>query len=579
MERVVTVIAPKIKPKFLEDGTALLPTQKRAVAYCRVSTLNDEQKTSYDNQIDEWTKRIKNDPKLIFVDIYADHGLSGARAENRVALNKMIADAKAGKFDIIYTKSVSRMARNTIDSLNIAKELKDYGVEIFFDEEHISSIDPKNDVMFTLSSVMAQEESRHTSENIKWTNQKKMEEGCVFLTDTKFLGYRKDPNNPKNLIVVPEEAAIVKEIFELYVSGVGTNGICRRLEEEGHLTGAKKTKWYASTVESIIRNEKYCGDLLLQKSVTLDFLTHKRVKNEGHAKQYFVENNHEPIIDKDTWNKAQLIYQKNAARFRGEDQSTRKYTSRYPLSGMVMCIHCGDSYKRRHWIQGYPEPRIVYQCTNYIDAKQKKRCPSKAISEDILNKAVCDAINEMFLSKNASFKELYKLIERHIHIEDVEEDINKCLDIQARIEDEINVILAQKGKATSDIEHFMLDKQYKERINEYKDLEAKIHELQVKEQNAKLAIVRLEEMKKVLAMDIITPDLLTKEIVEAFIKKIIVVDKTTVVMVIDSTGEIEHKAIKEMRKEIANQEPILTKEILLERHYRPERLTYKVVMI
>lgn len=204
---------------------------------------------------------------------------------------------------------------------------------------------------------------------------------------------------------------------------------------------------------------------------------------------------------------------------------------------------------------------------------------AKAISEDILNKAVCDAINEMFLGKNASFKELYKLIERHIHIEDVEEYINKCLDIQARIEDEINVILAQKGKATSDIEHFMLDKQYKERINEYKDLEAKIHELQVKEQNAKLAIVRLEEMKKVLAMDIITPDLLTKEIVEAFIKKIIVVDKTTIVMVIDSTGEIEHKAIKEMRKEIANQEPILTKEILLERHYRPERLTYKVVMI
>ena len=246
---------------------------------------------------------------------------------------------------------------------------------------------------------------------------------------------------------------------------------------------------------------------------------------------------------------------------------------------MVMCIHCGDSYKRRHWIQGYPEPRIVYQCTNYIDAKQKKRCPSKAISEDILDKAVCDAINEMFLGKNAPFKELYKLIEKHVHIEDVEDEINKCLDMQARIEDEINVILAQKGKTTTDIERFMLDKQYKERINEYKDLEAKIHELQVKEQNAKSAVVRLEEMKKVLAMNVITPDLLTKEIIEAFIKKIIVVDKTTVVMVIDSTGEIEPKAIKERRKEIANQEPILTKGVLLDRHFRPETLTYKVVMI
>lgn len=185
----------------------------------------------------------------------------------------------------------------------------------------------------------------------------------------------------------------------------------------------------------------------------------------------------------------------------------------------------------------------------------------------------------MFLGKNASFKELYKLIERHIHFEDVEDEINKCLDMQARIEDEIDVILAQKGKATTDIEHFMLDKQYKERINEYKDLEAKIHELQVKEQNAKSAVVRLEEMMKVLAMDVITPDLLTKEIIEAFIKKIIVVDKTTVVMVIDSTGEIEPKTIKERRKEIANQEPILTKEVLLDRRFRPETLTYKVVMI
>lgn len=229
-----------------------------------------------------------------------------------------------------------------------------------------------------------------------------MKEGEPFLCDSTFLGYRKDPNDKKNLIIVPEEAEIVKLIFELYTDEVGTNEICRILERKGYITSRGKTKWYNTTVEGIITNEKYCGDLLLQKSVTVDFLKHKRIKNDGLEEQVYIKNNHEPIVDRKTWDKAQIILDRNRNRFRGENKDSHKYASKYPLSGMIICIHCGDTFKRRHWTQGYPEPRIVYQCNGYINGKLKERCPSHGISEDILMASVCDMINNLFINEDSS---------------------------------------------------------------------------------------------------------------------------------------------------------------------------------
>ena len=579
MDRVVTVIEARPKPKFLNDGTAILPTQKRAVAYCRVSTMNEEQKTSYDNQIEEWTNRLKNDPKLIYVGIYADHGLSGTRAENRVELNKMIADAKAGKFDIIYTKSVSRMARNTADSINIARELKEYGVEIYFDEEHISSLDPKNEVMFTLSAAMAQEESRHISENIRWTLAKKMKEGHAFLTDSKFLGYRKDPDNPKNLIVVPEEAKVVKLIYELYIGGMGTNAICREMEKRGILTGAKKTKWYSSTIESIIKNEKYCGDLLLQKFVTLDYLTHRRVKNDGHSPQYFVKDNHEAIIDRETWEKAQLILQRNKDKFCGVNKNMNKYTYRYPFSGLLMCIHCGNTYKRRQWTQGYPEPRIVYQCTNYIEGDPGDRCEGKPISEEIVQKTLCEVINKIFVKDSTIFSRIYELITKHIEEDASLDEMDTLLEKQRQIDKEIDLIFSQKAIASTDDERVMLDRKYRAKIEEYKGITNQIEELQIKQKNNEYNVLRLEEMKKALSIKELTPELLTKQIVDAFIAKVIIINRKEIVICLNGNNQFDAKYIKENRKAIVKQKSILDGEVDLPRPFRPEHLHYKVVLL
>ena len=579
MERTVTVIEPKVKPKFLTDGTALMPGQKRVAAYCRVSTTKEEQVTSIDNQADEWQKRLSSDPRYILVEIYVDHGLSGTNAANRVQLNKMIDDAKAGKIDKIFTKSISRFARNVADSISIARELKEVGVEIYFDEEHLSSIDPHNDVMFTIGALMAQEESRHMSENIKWTFEKKMREGCVFLTDSKFLGYRIDPDNPKNLIIVPEEAEIVRLIYDLYLKGMGTNAICRKLEAEGYLTGAKKKKWYQSTIESIIKNEKYCGDLLLQKSYTPDFLTHKRVKNEGQVPKYFIEDNHEPIIDKETWNKAQILYQRNRDKFCGVNKNMKKYTHRYPYSGLLMCIHCGDSYKRRHWTQGYKTPRIVYQCSNYIEGNPNERCPAKPISEDIIAKTLCEVINKVYLKDSCIFKTVFNLIKKNLEINEVTTDITVIQNKQSDLEKEITAILSQKAVATTSEEQFILDKSYRAKLEEYKGLDNQIAEALDKQKEADYAKQRIETIKSILNTDSITPELITKQIIDAFIAKVIIIDRQHIVIVIRVTEGLGNDYIKEHRYEIIDNDPILTGQVHLDRRFKPEDLEYKVVLI
>ena len=364
MSRQITVIEPTKYFKFGNNGL-IDTTRKKVCAYCRVSSEKDEQLHSFDNQVDEWTKRLTSDPSIEFVGIYADEGITGTSQEERKQLQRMIEDCKLGKIDKIMTKSISRFARNVADSINISRELKAIGVEIYFDNEHISTLDPSSEVMFTLSAVMAQEESRHISDNVKWTFAKMFREGIPMVSNNLY-GYKRDPNNKKNLIVIPEEAVVIKEIFALYTSGVGPSQIARILTEKGYKTKQGRTKWYDSTVEGILQNEKYCGDLILQKTVTPDFLTHKRVKNDGLAHKYHIKDNHEAIVDRETWDMAQSIREANALRFRGSNPDTRKYQSRYPYSGIILCSECGNTYKRRMWIQGYPEPRIVYQCNGFV---------------------------------------------------------------------------------------------------------------------------------------------------------------------------------------------------------------------
>ena len=282
MARAVTVIPPTIQPITHLARNAVV--RRRVAAYARVSTSSEEQLTSYEAQVDYYPRFIQSKPEWEFVRVYTDEGISAVNTKKREGFNQMVRDALDGKIDLIVTKSVSRFARNTVDSLVTVRKLKEKGVEVYFEKENIYTLDSKGELLITIMSSLAQEESRSISENVTWGQRKRFADGKVSLPYSHFLGYRKGDNGLPE--IVPEEAETVRWIYSLFLSGKTTGSIASLLTREGVSTPAGKKKWAASTVESILKNEKYKGDALLQKALTVDFLTKKQKKNEGEVPQY-----------------------------------------------------------------------------------------------------------------------------------------------------------------------------------------------------------------------------------------------------------------------------------------------------
>ena len=299
--RSVTVIPPTINPLTHLSKVAV---QKRRVAgYARVSTDSDEQFTSYEAQVDYYTQYIKRNPEWEFVKVYTDEGISGTNTKHRIGFNEMIADAMSDKIDLIVTKSVSRFARNTVDSLVTIRKLKEKGVEVYFEKENIYTFDGKGELLLTIMSSLAQEESRSISENVTWGQRKRFADGKVNLPYKQFLGYRKGADGFPE--VVPDEAIVVHRIYTRFMEGLTPGAIAKELTADGIPTPSRKQRWQTSTVESILQNEKYKGAALLQKCFTVDFLTKKRKVNEGEVPQYYVEHSHEPIITPEEFDKVQ----------------------------------------------------------------------------------------------------------------------------------------------------------------------------------------------------------------------------------------------------------------------------------
>ena len=270
-------------------------SKRRVAAYARVSTDSDEQFTSYEAQIDYYTRYITKRDDWEFVKVYTDEGITGTSTKHRDGFNLMVKDALDGKIDLIITKSVSRFARNTVDSLTTVRKLKDAGVEVYFEKENIYNFDSKGELLITIMSSLAQEESRSISENVTWGQRKRFADGKVTMPYKNFLGYDKGQDGKP--VINEEEAEIVRLIYRLFLQGKTASGICKHLDGLGIPTPTGKKAWNQTTVNSILRNEKYKGDALLQKKFTVDFLTKKQKVNEGEVPQYYVEDNHPAIID------------------------------------------------------------------------------------------------------------------------------------------------------------------------------------------------------------------------------------------------------------------------------------------
>ena len=277
----------------------------RVIAYARVST--DDQESSYEAQVDHYTRYINNNPEWKFKGVYADEGLSGTSAKKRVEFQRMIEDCMAGKVDMVITKSISRFARNTVDCLQYIRKLKDKGIPVIFEKENINSMDAKGEIMLTIMASLAQQESQSISENVKMGIAFRNQNGEIRVNATRFLGYTWGHNDEgeKVLVIVPEEAEIVKRIYREYLEGASLQQIANGLEADGKLTGAGKTTWPPNSLRNILKNEKYIGDALLAKTYTIDFLSKKRVINTGEVPQYYVESSHAPIIPRDLFTQVQ----------------------------------------------------------------------------------------------------------------------------------------------------------------------------------------------------------------------------------------------------------------------------------
>ena len=373
----------------------------RVAAYCRVSTDSDEQATSYEAQVEHYTSFIQKNDEWEFAGIFADDGISGTNTKKREEFNRMIEECMAGRIDMIITKSISRFARNTLDCLKYIRQLKDKNIPVFFEKEAINTMDSKGEVLLTIMASLAQQESQSLSQNVKLGLQYRYQQGLVQVNHNRFMGYTKDEDG--HLIIEPTEAEVVKRIYREYLEGSSLLQIGRGLEEDGILTAAGKKRWRPETIKKILQNEKYIGDALLQKTYTVDFLTKKRVKNNGIVPQYYVENSHPAIIPRDLYMQAQEEILRRANIHSGTEQKKRVYSSRYALSSIVVCGHCGDIFRRIKW-NNRGCKSTVWRCVSRVE-KGGPDCSARTVKEETLWDVVVKAVNEM-MADQGTFRPL-----------------------------------------------------------------------------------------------------------------------------------------------------------------------------
>jgi len=354
-----------MKVKIIETRQPETIRKKRTCAYARVSSDSRRQEDSLENQTATYERLITSNPEYEFASVYADQGISGY-CENRPQFQEMIQKAKEGKIDLIITKSISRFARNTVTVLKVARELKELGVGIFFEEQNINTLSGDGEMMLAVLASFAQEESRSMSENNKWSIQKKFERGEVMITTSRFLGYDKDEYG--ELKINRKEAEIVKLVFDIYLMGVGTFRLAKLLNDLGVPT-ITDGKWECGTIAGMLPNEKYKGDFHLQKYYTPENQRNQTRKNRGEVKSYYITDNHPAIIEPEKWEQVQAVTNKRKKEKNIGTGGTSKYQNRYPLSGLLVCPYCGKNLRRR---QVYKK-KIEWQCNTYIE-KGKQCC-------------------------------------------------------------------------------------------------------------------------------------------------------------------------------------------------------------
>ena len=394
-ERIVEVIPATWNPA---DESVREIRKLRVAAYCRVSTELEQQQSSYDIQIEYYTRHIMQNPNWIFAGVFADDGRSATNTFRRDDFNQLMNQCMKGKVDMVITKSISRFARNTVDCISWVRKLREKNVAVYFEKENLNTLDDSTEMILTILSSQAQEESRAISTNVKWGYARKFEKGES--TGQRSYGFRKAPTG--EMCIVEEEAAVIRNMARWFLDGDSLERIKHRLEDAGIETTTGKKTWSTGTIYNILTNEKIMGDVLLQKTFTADYLTKRRVKNSGQQKQYYVKNHHEAIIPKAVYYK---IQEEIARRSSLKKAGTRKgktaqgvYSSKYAPTGIMVCNECGAHYRRTTWAKNGKKV-IVWRCINRLEHGTKRCHESPTLKEEVIQEAIMGKLHSLSIDQ------------------------------------------------------------------------------------------------------------------------------------------------------------------------------------
>lgn len=490
--KVVHTINPTIESTAERNRSR----QVRVVAYCRVSTKQEEQLNSYETQVKHYTEKIRSEPKWKLVDIFADKGITGTSVKNRDEFNKMIRLCKKKKVDMIITKSISRFARNTLDCLKYTRLLKSLGVDVFFEEQGIHSKDNGAEFYITIYGCIAQSESENISANVKFGKAQSAREGNVTFHYKNFLGYRKGADEKPE--IEHDGAETVKMIYDIFLGGDSLMKIAEKLDRAGRPTPSGRGKWSSSTVRSILSNEKYAGDVIINKTYTEDCLSKKIRVNNGERQKFYIENNHPAIIDKTTFARVQEELAERIGKAKVKQVGTKtesgKYSSKYALTALLICGECNTPYRRCTWTS-HGRKKIVWRCINRLDFGRKYCHDSPSVEESVIQSAIMSAISKA-ANKNV---DVLKTLRQHIAVgigagDDNGEEVELQIQI-AKIDNEFHAMLNAISSENADdfdeekAQHLMMRK------NELQRRITEINEQRFKSENAKN---RVEEICDIL---------------------------------------------------------------------------------
>ena len=471
MAREVTTIPSTLD--FYTKAPLMSTKKKRVAAYARVSTDNPEQLTSFETQKSYFEKYIRENPDWDIVSVYADEGISGTSLKKRVSFQEMVNGVRRGEIDIVLAKSVSRFARNLLDTISLTREFRALGVDVFFEEDNLHSIDPASEFILSIYASIAQEESRHISENVKWSLRHNFSQGKVTIPFGSFLGYKKGENG--EIEIDEDQAKVVKLIYDLFLNeGMTPYMIAGELKKLRIKTVRNTDNWTYNSVLSILTNEKYKGEAILQKGFVADYLDHKVVKNEGQLAKYHVKNSHPAIIEPEFWDMAQLEVDRR-------NKLGRSYSSTDDFASKVICGDCGCIYGRKVWHSGTQYKTTIYQCNK----KFTHHCKTPNLTEDVIKSKFVKAYNSLLNNKDKIAEDLNEVIELLTNTSQEEERLIE-LGIEMEAVEEANRKLIEEKK--NSLELNKLEKRESAIRNKFNKVEKEISELK--------AIVELKNLKR-----------------------------------------------------------------------------------